>query len=207
MPSSTGSFQFTAVISGSFRKGERYHLDRLSAARNYLSRTACRISYQFSADQPAEAQDAINAVFGEEVDCPSGSYRFLVASSSLRSTPEGLSAAIKMRQDKSRIERLEALRVGLYSDPGLMLIDFLDRNPDALHDCDALLAKYRQAASSLQGFEVWWLPLMAAWNELAAQTSTHAGVDASFAILLNAIRKLDKRLAEAHRLPPLNDRL
>ncbi|WP_189329462.1 hypothetical protein [Actinoplanes ianthinogenes] len=103
-------------------------------------------------------------------------------------------AAIQTREDARRIERLHRLKAALYSDPSLLVVDFLDRNPNlqiTAQDID----RFRKLAHDLRHQEQWWWPVMSAWSDLALQTNSPEAALHVMEALRRAILGLNRELA------------
>jgi hypothetical protein len=111
--------------------------------------------------------------------------------------------AIEMQREKAKLERLRYLKEALYSDPSLLIIDHLQRHPEDIGRGDLDFNKFYKLANSLRESERWWSPLMIAWSELAAQTQSQEAASEAMRALLDAIRRLDAKLATRHKLPTI----
>ncbi|TCC36324.1 hypothetical protein [Kribbella speibonae] len=188
---------FEARFSGSFRPGRLHHDDRQALVRHEVLEAARDLSRSWSVDDVPAAQDALNAELGRPSDCAQGFYRRLVVQIELDADPEAVETAARHREDRARIARLRYLRSALYTDPELLLIDHLDRNPDTPID-RALIDRCHAVAGELSHAKEWWAPLLTAWNELAMRTAGDPDkVDKALEVLLTAIRHLDAKLIDS----------
>jgi hypothetical protein len=200
LPSATPGVSFHARITARYRLGRTQHDAPDSVVRTRLVLAACDQAACWQADQLCAAADAVNAEIGRPAHCPRRVYRDLIGHADLWLDAAGTEAAELWHQQKTHVERLKYLKATLYSDPALLLIDHLQRHPNDLDNAE--LDKYRSLSDRLQERERWWSSLMVAWNDLAAQTQSPQAAEASMHILLDAIRRLDSKLADRHGLPP-----
>lgn len=164
--------------------------------------TARNIAGKWEADDRLEALCEINAWLGEPHDCPQGFYRKLSGHAELLMSRKARENAIRAREDRAHVERLRYLKAMLYTDPSLLAVEYLDQNRDHISTIDVgSIEKFRLLADRLRETEQWWSPLMAAWNELAANTRSREGIEEAMKILNDSIRRLDSKLAARHKLP------
>ncbi|MFF3671323.1 hypothetical protein [Microtetraspora malaysiensis] len=163
------------------------------------------ITEKWAADQLFAAQDAVNATLGRPSNCRDGIYTDLTAHVQLTVTADGFRAARAERADRARIERLKFLKHSLYIDPSLMAIEYFEQHPEGVASGEIGIANFRKLANELRSFDEWWSPLMAAWSELSANTAPQEAVEQSMHVLIDAIRRLDAKLALKYKLPTAND--
>ncbi|WP_203898190.1 hypothetical protein [Virgisporangium aliadipatigenens] len=165
--------------------------------RATLTANVLSICGRWEADEASSASDAINAEFGAPRSCSQGYFRDLVAEVRIRTSAEARQAAERSRADRARVARLQYLKAALYSDPTLLAIEYLDRNPSAKIDTSRLdgLQKF---ADEIRHREQWWSPIMRAWDELAVRTMSAESADIAIEVLIDAIRRLDLSLARRH---------
>lgn len=199
LPSATKDTCFAASVSGACRPGRRTHQCLIGLARSDILRIASQISVAWDADQWSAAQDAVNAVIGASYDCSRGFYRGLVAQVRLMPDRDAVNAAMQIRVDRARVNRLNFLKTALYSDPALMAIGFLEQHPDQFDNID--FSKFRRLADHLNAGERWWGPLMLAWNELASKADSQEAITECMNVLLEVLHRLDSKLANRHGLP------
>lgn len=191
-----------ANITVQYRHGRKAHNSREELVRFQVMTIARNIAEKWEADDRLAAQDEINAWLGEPRDCPQGFYRKLTGHAELLMTPKAYENAIRAREDRAHVERLRYLKTALYTDPSLLVVEYLDLNRDHIGTIDVgSVDRFRQIADRLREAEQWWSPLMAAWNELAANTRSREGIEEAMKILNDSIRRLDARLASRHQLP------
>jgi hypothetical protein len=196
LPSALDGIYFEASFRGTFRRGRTRHDDRQALARSDVLEAARQITQRWTADDIADAQDALNAHLGRPTDCVHGFYRQLAVRVELEVSADAAQAARQHREDRARIARLQYLQSVLYSDPTLLAIDHLDRNPEV--DVDRqLIDRFHTLARELAHAKEWWAPLMIAWSQLAANTAgAPAKADKALEVLIAAIEALDARLIE-----------
>lgn len=203
LPSATEGVSFQSQITARYRPGRARHHERDSAARAYLTATARKEAAAWQANQSAAAKDAINAKLGQPARCPDGSYKDLVGHIELSLTRSAAAAVDQLCDHQAHVARLRYLKAALYSDPSLLLIDYLHLHPEALNDdLRTTLERYRQLADRLQNHEQWWADVRTAWNELADRTQAPAAAEESMRVLLDVLLRLDRKLAAEHNLPP-----
>ncbi|NBE99986.1 hypothetical protein FE391_41680 [Nonomuraea sp. KC401] len=201
LPSKTRGVHFEAIFDIKYRPGSASQLSRDSCVRRDVRSLSCNIASQWQADEASAAQDAINVELGGYASCPHGFYKDLVGSVELSVDRDGLNAALQERADQVRFERLKWLREALYYDPSLLVIDHLERHPETLLNADFKVDNFWKFSNRLRSAEKWWSPLMAAWTELAAKTQSQQAIEQCMRVLLDAILRLDARLAAEHKLP------
>ncbi|MEU4290020.1 hypothetical protein AB0E63_17515 [Kribbella sp. NPDC026596] len=192
---------FDARVIVRFVPSRKDHFDRESLVRTRVVESASNISRAYAADDLSAAQAAINAELGCPSDCADGYYRRLTAKVELGVSADAARAAAQNRKDAERVARLRHLRSVLYTDPGLLAVDHLDRNPGAPVDRKAI-REYYAIANHFREAEEWWSPLMLAWSELATEAAgSPNGGTVAMDGLLEAINNLNARLAARHSVP------
>lgn len=201
LPSATSGVDFTANITAQYRHGRKTHNNREELVCFRVMALARKIAVKWEADDRAAAQDEINAYLGEPLDCPQGFYRKLIGHAELLMSRKAHENAIRAREDRVHVERLHYLKAALYTDPSLLVVEYLDQNRDHISDIDVgNIDKFRLLAGRLREAEQWWSPIMTAWNELAANTSSREGIEEAMKVLNDSIRRLDSKLATRHGL-------
>lgn len=198
LPTSLADVHIDAWTTGTFRRGRSRHADLESHARTDVIKLAAAISQTFGADDVIAVGAAINSELGRPRDCPDWHYRQLTARVEVTVTAEAARAAAEHRNDRARVARLHDLQAGLYSNPGLLVIDHLDRNPGAVPDLK-LITDYYKLAGHLQEAGEWWGSLMAAWDEVVRSSPKQR--TEIMESLRKAIFDLDPQLAARHSLP------
>lgn len=205
LPSATSGVYFKAQINAHYRRTRVFHEDRDSFVRHEVRCFMSAITERWAADELYAAQDAVNAALGRPSKCSEGFYTDLTAHVQLSITEDGVKAARIERADRARIERLEFLKRTLYTDPSLMAIEYFEHHPECVTSEEIDITSFRNLANNLRSFDEWWSPLMTAWTELSANTAPREAVEQSMRVLLDAIQRLDAKLAMKYKLPTTND--
>lgn len=201
LPSATSGVDFTANITAQYRHGRRPHNNREELVCFRVMTIARKIAVKWEADDRGAAQDEINACLGESLDCPQGFYRKLTGHAELLINRKAHENAIRAREDRVHVERLRYLKAALYTDPSLLVVEYLDQNRNQINVIDVgNIDKFRLLADRLREVEQWWSPIMTAWNELAANTSSKEGIEEAMKVIGDSIRRLDSKLARRHGL-------
>ncbi|MFC0623261.1 hypothetical protein [Kribbella deserti] len=201
LPTALEAIRFDAAITGSFTPGSARHSEVTSVVLVDACNRAASISQAFGADDVLAAGAAINADLGRPRDCPNDHYKQLTVTVGLTVTAEAARAAAEHRRDEARIARMKHLRSVISSDPSLLAIEYLDRNPGAPPDL-AKIVEYYKMAGYLQEAGEWWGSLLAAWNELVAISGKTPQERARvMKRLRDAIYEMDAGLAAKHCLP------
>ncbi|MEV1198830.1 hypothetical protein [Microbispora rosea] len=205
LPAATSGYFFQARIHGMYRPGRAVHENRESYVRTHVLQVASEISQAWEVDEAVAAESAINAVLGKPARCPNGFYRDLTAHVAISLSAETLHTFTQLREDRARVERLRFLKESLYVDPVLLIIDFLEHRPEIIQIEDFDLHKFFGFANNVRQAERWWAPIMEAWSELAKKTKSTEAVGEAMRILLEAIQRLDSKLATRRELPTRSD--
>lgn len=199
LPSVNELIAFDADITARYRPGRARHRDREAYIRARVLSIARSSAQEWYADEVASAEDAINARLGKPDRCYDGIYHDLTAHVKLQIGAKTREAAERDREDRARIDRLKFLKLALYSDPSLLIIEHAEKSKKPVPEEN--FEAYWRFSDRLQSRDRWWSPLMAAWNAMAAETKSEASVDYSMRVLLAAIRRVDARLADQDGLP------
>ncbi|MGC0318962.1 hypothetical protein [Kitasatospora acidiphila] len=151
------------------------------------------------------AEDCLNADLGQEFDYAGGYLNRLTATVQLYLDVDTRRAAEQARDDRARISRLRYLRTQLYSDPELLLLEYLDRHPDQL--TTVAIQPFQQLARSLRVGGKWWYPLLDALEKLSSNTDPVCGEVTAMTALLKAFREAAPELIDRHSLNGLADAL
>jgi hypothetical protein len=190
---------FVATIVGEYRLGRGRHSDPGAVARRDVLALTSSIALKWEADQVSAAQDDMNAQLGNADNSRGKVYRKLSAHVDLRVGEESQEALRELRRDQARVARLEFLRKVLFANPVLIAIEYLERNPQEIKKVE--IEAFRSFAEQAMSYEKWWGPLMKAWNDLAAKAESPEAVAEGMNVLLDAILRLDSKLAVRHGLP------
>lgn len=199
--SATDGAAFELHISGHYTPGTARHIDRESLVRHRISGVAREVCRDFHADEGSIAADALNARLGIPTNCIDRYYWRLTAHARIYVNDDLRALAAQRRADHGRVERLRYLKTALYSDPSLLAVEYLDRDPAAKID-SGRIEELRRYADELRQAEYWWSPLMVAWNELAMRSAASQSTGVAMEILLETIQKFDRSLARKHGLGP-----
>lgn len=164
--SATPGAQFTAFFSARWRTHRPEDPSRISTARRELAATAQAISIRWQVDEPAAAADEINSVLRDPRNHPEGLYRDLTAFVVLTAEPQAREHSARLRADRVRLERLRFLQTNLFTQPALLLIDYIDRYPERV--TDVRITDFERLAREAQTGNAWWRPLQEAWDKVLA---------------------------------------
>ena len=199
LPTSTPGLSFRSSCAATYQPSRRRHANLDDLVRHRVLLVAREITSDWPADELPAAQAAVNAELGRPQHCPESYYRNLTARVDLYIPKSQRQMAAKAREDHAKIARLRHLKEVLYTDPGLLIVDRLDRNPEALLSGTDIDSVWKLVAR-LNEKERWWGPLMSAWNEIATKTTNPAASELLLKHMIEMVSKLDTNLAEKHGL-------
>ncbi|MEU8813839.1 hypothetical protein [Actinoplanes sp. NPDC048796] len=203
--SADSGLYFEVFFSGVFRPGNARHSNRSSVVKSEIVEVCSSVCREWSIDQSEAAADAINARLGVPYDCPRDYFRSMAVRVEIVREEESRKTARRMRIERARIERLQFLRNALYSDPALVMIEHLDRHPEDVSRLGRV-EDFRALAEKLKFTEKWWWPIQLAWSQLATDTKSSEGREYSIGVLVDAIKRIDARLADQYKIADLTDR-
>lgn len=186
---------FNIYADVEYRRGRKRHINLEALVRRDVLQACERLAVECDADEGRRLADLLNADFGLPKSCADGCYVDLVAWMRVSANAEAIRAAVEIRADRARLARLKILKDSLYADPALFVIMRAEACPELVVDKN-LIRQAWDLSVALKASEGWWGPLMSAWSELAGSFSTEESASAALNILVDAIRRMDRRLAE-----------
>jgi hypothetical protein len=148
------------------------HPDIEAIVRDAVVERARIVAIKHDADDLHGAQDAINTDLGPL--SRTRHYSDLRATVVLRITDQARADALQYRHSIAHIERLRFLKQQLYSDPAMLMLDYLDKNPGKTADPPDL-AQFEKLALKITNGERWWCWVIDALDRLSAKVSDEHG--------------------------------
>jgi hypothetical protein len=172
LDSRTPGVPFEMAGSARWRARRAQHLDMEAVVRDAVVERARAVAIKHDADDVHGAQDAINA----DLSAISRTryYSDLKATVILRISDQATADALQYRHFIAHIERLRFLRNQLYSDPAMLMLDYLDKNPGKTEDLPDL-AHFQKLALKITNGERWWCRVLEALDRLSAEVSDERG--------------------------------
>lgn len=159
-----------------------------TVVRETVFRRAQAIASDRYADDLRGAQDAINANLGTRCHKRSHLYSRLTAQVTLRLSNRGMSRSLEYRESVARVERLRFLKNELYSDPSMLLLDHLDRNPGKLTDPPDP-ASFQRLALMVSNSDQWWCRILHVLDRLSSEISDKNGNFYAMSVLFTALQE------------------
>lgn len=144
------------------------------AAREAIVQRARNIAITRYADDIHGAQDAINADLCVNPLRKTRYYSRLTATITLRLSGQAEADARKYRQSLAHIKRLHFLKEQLYSDPAMLMLDYLDKNPGKASQLPDL-AQYQKLALKVRDGERWWCQILDVLDKLSSNIADQDG--------------------------------
>jgi hypothetical protein len=170
--SRTPGVAFEMTGSAWWKARRTRHTDIETIVREAVAERARAIAVKHYADNIHGAQDAINAHLG--ATSRTRYYSDLRAAVILRVSDSAKADAMQYRHSIAHIERLRFLKEQLYSDPAMLMLDYLDKNPGKIADLPDL-AHFQQLALKITNGERWWCRVLEALDRLSAEVSDEHG--------------------------------
>jgi hypothetical protein len=164
------------------------HLDAEAAVRDAVFNRAQAIASERYADDVRGAEDAINADLGAYRRERGLFYSGIAATIALRVSQQGIKSSLEYRNSLAQIERLHFLKRELYSDPSMLLLDYLDRNPEELANSPDI-ARFQQLALRISNGDRWWCRILDVLDKLSSEVSDKAGNYFTMQILFRALQE------------------
>lgn len=92
------------------------------------------------------------------------------------------------RDSVAQVERLRFLKRELYSDPSMLLLDYLDKNPSRLTDPPDL-ARFQHLALKVSNGERWWCWVLDVLDKLSSEVSDKDGNLWVMNVLVRALKQ------------------
>jgi hypothetical protein len=141
------------------------------------------------ADDFRGTQDAINANLGAiQRSRDTHFYSALTAKVTLTLSNEAAADALAYRHSLAYVKRLRFLREQLYSDPAMLMLDHLEKNPgkaDELPD----MAHFQRIAMKVSNGERWWCRILDAMDRLAPHTTDQDGNLLAMDVLIRVLKE------------------
>ncbi|MFC8720734.1 hypothetical protein [Kitasatospora sp. NPDC057198] len=201
LKSRTPDMFFRATFSAHWYPGQVDHRNIESIVAQDLIERATQLSGQWYVEEFRTAHDCLNAELGRERDSQDGYFHGLTATVQLFLDAETQQIAQQQRYDRARVSRLRYLRDSLYSDPELILLDYLDRHPEKVPEVD--IKAFQKLARSLRAGGQWWYPLLDALERLSSGTDPVCGEITAMTALLRAFKDAAPELIDKHGLQGL----
>lgn len=172
LDSRTPGVAFEMTGSAWWKARRTRHPDIEAVVRDAVVERARIVAIKHEADDVHGAQDAINADLGAL--SRTRHYSNLRATAILRITDQAETDALHYRHSIAHIERLRFLKQQLYSDPTMLIIDYLDKDPRKAADLPDL-ADFQKLALKITNGERWWCWVIDALDRLSARVSDEHG--------------------------------
>jgi hypothetical protein len=191
------AFEMTGSIQWKPRRAS--HLDIEAVVCDAVFCRAQAIAIKRYADDIRGAQDAINAELGYNRHERTSCYSRLIATVTLRLNKRDMANSLEYRNSVAQIERLRFLRKQLYSDPSMLLLDYLDKNPEKLVEPPDL-AKYQQLALRISSGERWWCQVLEVLDKLSSKVSDQDGNSYVLKVFFASLKEAAPDLFDQHQL-------
>jgi hypothetical protein len=169
-----------------------------TVVREAVFRQAQEIASKRYADDVYGAQDAINADLAAPHEERSPYYSRLTAKVTLRLSSQAINKSLEYRDCVARVERLRFLKDELYSDPSMLLLDYLDRNPEKLSDLPNP-ARFQRLALMVAKNDQWWHRILHVLDRLSSEVSDRDGNFYAMNVLFTALQEAAPDLFNEHR--------
>jgi hypothetical protein len=188
LESRTPGVAFEMTGSAWWKPRRASHPDVETVIRETVFRRAQAIASDRYADDLHGAQDAINADLGARRHKRSPYYSRLTAQVTLRLSNRAMSRSLEYRESVARVERLRFLKNELYSDPSMLLLDHLDRNPGKLADPPDP-ASFQRLALMVSKSDQWWCRILNVLDRLSSEVSDEDGNFYTMNVLFAALQE------------------
>ncbi|MGW9426660.1 hypothetical protein ACWHA1_01735 [Streptomyces decoyicus] len=198
--SNTPGISFTAVFTARWEINTSDHYTAQSLAINQLVHLATSITKEWEATNSRGAEDAVNATLGFPVPITGMPKSKLSGRVSLSIGAQELTVAEQQRQDKARVARLRYLKEQLYSDPEMLLLEYLDQHPEALTLPSTDIRVFQRLSRSMRVGGEWWYPLLDCLEKISADLPEQRGDLYAMRLLLKAFKDAVPNLVDKHGL-------
>jgi hypothetical protein len=189
LKSLTPGVPFRMTGSARWVPGKVSHPAIEALVRNVVVSQAQAITLKRYADDVSGTEDAINSDLGSGLVEDTPYYSALTATVVLdRPTQDEMTNSHEYRYSLARVERLRFLRRQLYGDPSMLLLDYIDRNPDKLDELPDL-ASFQLLALGVSNGERWWLRVLHVLERLSAEVSDEKGNLWAMNVLITALKE------------------
>jgi hypothetical protein len=195
-------FQMTGSMRWKERRGRHSNIE--AVVRSAVARQAQAIAIKQYADDIHNAEDAINADLAKSHRCNTRFYSNLTANVTLRLNQQARTNAMEYRHSVAHIERLRFLRKQLYSDPAMLLIDYLEKHPEQQEPPD--IARFQRLAVNVTMGDRWWSRVLDALEKLSSNVHEQDGNLFVMDVLIRTLKAAAPELFEHHHLdgPPFH---
>jgi hypothetical protein len=188
LESRTPGVPFNMIGSARWVSGKAAHPAIDALARNVVVSRAQNIASDRYADDILGTEDAINSALGPGLIKDTPYYSGLTATITLaRPDERDIANARKHRDSLARVERLRFLKDQLYSDPSMLLLDYIDRNPEKLGEIPDL-ASFQHLALKVSNGERWWCQVLQVLGKLSSEVSDEKGNLWAMKVLISALK-------------------
>lgn len=189
LESRTPGVPFRMTGSAHWVPGKLSHPAIEALVRNVVVSRARAIALTRYADDISGTEDAINSDLGSGLLEDTPYYSALIATAVLGCpTQQEMANSHKYRDSLARVERLRFLKDQLYSDPSMLLLDYIDRNPEKLDELPDL-ASFQQLALEVSNGERWWCQVLHVLERLSSGVSDEKGNLWAMNVLLTALKE------------------
>lgn len=171
LPSATEGIDFTAMVEVVWRPRRRREPNLHDSMRADVVETASQASIKCTAYDLRAAENFVNAQLAAWAGTPPSRYRRISPRVSLSLSEGAADVLAQRRADEERVRRLTFLKTSLYSDPALVVLEYLERNPGQTGD--ELIKRYLHALGLINSSGQWWAPLLEGGEALAQRLSAH----------------------------------
>lgn len=167
LDSRTPGVAFEMTGSAYWKARKKRHPDIEAVIRDTVTKRAQAIASVRYADDVHGAQDAINAALGTGHHERNRYYSNLTGRITLQLNKQGMANALEYRATVARLERLHFLKKQLYSDPSMLILDYLENHPQELTGPPDL-DHFQRLALKISNGEEWWCRILDVLDKLSA---------------------------------------
>jgi hypothetical protein len=206
LESRTPGMPFRMSGSAQWVSGKLMHPRIEALVRDTVTSKAQEIAAGRYADDVHGTEDAINSNLGPGNIQDTLYYSGITAAITLaRLDEQDIANSRKFRESLAQIERLRFLKDQLYSDPSMLLLDYIDRNPGKLAEIPDL-ASFQHLALKVSNGDRWWCQVLHVLEMLSAEVSDEKGNLWAMTVLLGALKEaapdLFSRPQKENNFPP-----
>lgn len=198
LPSATEGIEFVARFEVVWRPRHRREPNLADSMRADVVEIASQASVRRTAYDLTAAENFVNARLAAWGSTATSRYRHITPRVSLSLSEDVADMLTQRRADEERVRRLTFLKTRLYSDPALVVLEYLERNPGA--PGDELINRYLHALNLIDSSRAWWAPLLEGGEALAQQLSAPDLAYILMRALNAAIRDLTQQAGKAASL-------
>lgn len=188
LQSRTPGVLFEMTGSARWKPGRTSHPAIEALVRDIVVRRAQDIADDRYADDIRGAEDAINADLVANCIGQTPYFSGLTATVTLGLSERDIANSREFRDSYARVERLRFLKRELYSDPSMLMLDYLDKNPGKLAE-QPDLAHFQQLALKVSNGERWWCRILDVLDKLSSEVSDKDGNLWVMNVLIGALKQ------------------